>query len=137
MSHDETADRIALQDVMLRYAAGVDERDFDLYGSVFAEDVEILDFGPKPIHGRSAWVDYVKSALTQYGSTQHMLGPQLARIDGDLAECRTDVQALHNLIEPEGKIFILWATYETEMRRTSEGWKIRRHRLVPRATRRL
>ena len=38
---DHVADRIALQDVMLRYAAGVDERDFDLYSSCFIEDVEI------------------------------------------------------------------------------------------------
>ena len=32
MSNEQyLADRIALQDVMLKYAAGVDERDFDLY----------------------------------------------------------------------------------------------------------
>ena len=49
---DHVADRIALQDVMLRYAAGVDERDFDLYSSCFIEDVEILDFGEEPINGR-------------------------------------------------------------------------------------
>ena len=36
---DHVADRIALQDVMLRYAAGVDERDFDLYSSCFIEAV--------------------------------------------------------------------------------------------------
>ena len=50
---DHVADRIALQDVMLRYAAGVDERDFDLYSSCFIEDVEILDFGEEPINGRA------------------------------------------------------------------------------------
>ena len=57
---DQVADRIALQDVMLRYAAGVDERDFDLYASCFIEDVEILDFGEEPINGRDNWVEYVK-----------------------------------------------------------------------------
>ena len=32
MSNEQyLADRIALQDVMLKYAAGVDERDFDLH----------------------------------------------------------------------------------------------------------
>lgn len=136
MQDSNVSDRIALQDVMLRYAAGVDERDFDLYASVFADDVEVVDFGPKPFHGRDAWVDYVKTALEQYGPTQHMLGPQLATIDGDTARCRTDVQALHCLKEPEGSIFTLWATYETEMRRTPDGWKIQHHRLVPRTTRR-
>jgi ketosteroid isomerase-like protein len=135
MSHDLTADRIALQDVMLRYAAGVDERDFEMYRSCFTDDVEVLGFGAETVHGREAWIAYVRKALERFGATQHMLGPQLARVQGDRAQCRTDVQALHYLKEPEGQILTLWATYETEMMRTPDGWKISRHRLVPRGTR--
>jgi ketosteroid isomerase-like protein len=135
MTDQHTADRIALQDVMLKYAAGVDERDMGLYASCFAADVEVLGFGADTYHGRDAWVAYVAKALEQYGPTQHMLGPQLATIDGDTAHCRTDVQALHYLKAQEGKILTLWATYETDMTRTAEGWKIARHRLVPRGTR--
>jgi 3-phenylpropionate/cinnamic acid dioxygenase small subunit len=135
MSNDLTADRIALQDVLLRYAAGVDERDFAMYESCFAENVEVLGFGPETFHGRAAWVAYVKTALERFGPTQHMLGPQLATVDGDRAHCRTDVQALHYLKEPEGQILTLWATYESDMIRTPNGWKIVRHRLVPRGTR--
>ena len=129
---NNVADRIALQDVMLKYAAGVDERDFDLYASCFIENVEVLDFGEAPINGRDEWVKYVKNALDNYGPTQHMLGPQLASINGDNAHCRTDVQALHYLKQPEGEILTLWATYETDMIRTDEGWKISKHRLVSR-----
>lgn len=135
MNDQDTADRIALQDVMLRYAAGVDERDFELYASCFAADVEVLGFGPETFRGRDAWVAYVRQALEQYGPTQHMLGPQLATVHGDTAECRTDVQALHYLKDPEGKILTLWATYRTDMHRTPDGWKIVRHTLVPRGTR--
>ena len=91
------SDRQALQDVMLRYTAGVDDRDFDLYRSCFADDVEVIGMGPEPIHGADAWLEFVKVALKQYGPTQHMLGPQLATIDGDTAETRNDVQALHTL----------------------------------------
>ena len=129
---NNVADRIALQDVMLKYAAGVDERDFDLYASCFMENVEVLDFGEDPINGRDEWVEYVKVALDNYGPTQHMLGPQLATVDGNNAHCRTDVQALHYLKQPEGEILTLWATYETDMVRTDEGWKISKHRLVSR-----
>ena len=131
-NENNAADRIALQDVMLKYAAGVDERDFDLYASCFTENVQVLDFGEDPINGRDEWVEYVKAALDNYGPTQHMLGPQLASIDGDNAHCRTDVQALHYLKQPEGEILTLWATYETDMIRTDEGWKISKHRLVSR-----
>ncbi len=124
------ADRIALQDVMLNYAMGVDERDYERYRSCFADDVEILDFGPDPIHGADAWLEYVKKALDQYGATQTMLGPQLATVDGDTAHTRTDVQALHYLKDPVGGIFTLWATYETDMQRIDGEWKIKKHRLV-------
>ena len=134
-NENNVADRIALQDVMLKYAAGVDERDFDLYASCFLENVEVVDFGEAPIIGRDEWVEYVKGALDNYGPTQHMLGPQLATIDGDNAHCRTDVQALHYLKQPEGEILTLWATYETDMVRTDEGWKISKHRLVSRGIR--
>mgnify|MGYP006240122891 FL=1 len=117
MSNEQyLADRIALQDVMLKYAAGVDERDFDLYASCFMDNVEILDFGESTINGRDNWVAFVKEALNAYGPTQHMLVPQFATIDGDEAHCRTDVQALHYLKEPEGEILTLWATYETDMK---------------------
>ena len=136
MSNEQyLADRIALQDVMLKYAAGVDERDFDLYASCFMDNVEILDFGESTINGRDNWVAFVKEALNAYGPTQHMLGPQFATINGDEAHCRTDVQALHYLREPEGEILTLWATYETDMKRVNGGWKISRHRLVSRGIR--
>ena len=129
-------DRIAVQDVMLRYAQGVDDRDSDLYRSCFADDVEVHGFGESTVFGGDAWTAYVKNALEPFGPTQHMLGPQLATIDGDSAHCRTDVQALHCMKEPEGEIFTLWATYVTDMARINGQWKITRHELVPRTTRR-
>jgi len=135
MADQWAADRLALQDVMLRYAAGVDERDFDMYRSCFADDVEVLGFGAETVHGGDAWLAYVKNALERFGPTQHMLGPQLATVDGDKAHCRTDVQALHYLKQPEGQTLTLWATYETDMQRINGEWKIKKHRLVSRGTR--
>ncbi len=126
------ADRIALMDVMLKYAKGVDERDLDLYESLFADDVEVVGFGPKPFHGAAAWAAFVKEALAQYGPTQHMLGPQLATVSGDTAHCRTDVQALHFMKDAPKTTLTLWATYLTDMRRTDGEWKIARHELVSR-----
>ena len=41
MSSD-MADRFAVQDVMQRYAAGVDDRDLEMYADCFAEDVEVV-----------------------------------------------------------------------------------------------
>lgn len=133
---DTVADRQALQDVMLRYAAGVDERDFAMYRSCFADEVEVVGFDADVIRGADAWVAFVRTALEQYGTTQHMLAPQLASIDGDTAETRNDVQALHALKNSEGELFTLWATYRTRLKKQDGEWKIVRHELVPRATER-
>ena len=133
---DLLADRQALQEVMLRYAAGVDERDFEMYRSCFADEVEVIGFDADVIRGADAWVAFVRTALEQYGATQHMLGPQLASIDGDTADTRNDVQALHALKDSEGELFTLWATYRTRLEKQDGEWKIVRHELVPRATER-
>ena len=129
------ADRIACMDVMLKYAKGVDNRDMALYRSVFADDVLVTGFGPNEYNGGDAWTAYVTQALLAYGPTQHMLGPQLATIDGDNAQCRTDVQAHHYLKDKPTTTLTLWATYETDMKRVKGEWKISRHKLVSRGTR--
>ena len=97
--------RLAIQDVMTRYAAGVDDRNMEQYRSCFADDVEIVGFGGDAVVGADRWVAEVVEKLAAFGQTQHMLGPQLVQVDGDGASVRTDVQALHYLIDdPESTI---------------------------------
>jgi len=126
-------DRLALQDLLARYAAAVDDRDRESYAACFTEDVEVIGFGEGTMRGRETWVNYVWSALNKYSATQHLLGQQLADIDGDRATARTEVQAVHVLADSGGR-FTLWATYLSDMRRTDAGWKIARHELRVRAT---
>ena len=128
-------DRLAIQDVMTNYAAGVDDRDMAQYRRCFADDVEIVGFGGDSVVGADLWVAEVVEKLAAFGQTQHMLGPQLVQVDGDGASVRTDVQALHYLIDDPESTFTLWATYLTNMRREGAVWKIARHELVRRGTR--
>ncbi|MDA0978326.1 MAG: nuclear transport factor 2 family protein [Proteobacteria bacterium] len=132
---NEVADRIALQDVMLRYAAGVDERDMEMYRSCFADDCEIHGFGESVVTGGDAWTEDVKGKLEAFGATQHMLGPMLATIDGDTARTRTDVQAQHYMADDPKTTLTLWATYKTDMKKIDGAWKISRHELVRRGVR--
>ena len=133
MTRDHTRDRIELQDIMLHYAAAVDERDLERYKACFADDVEVVGFDTQTYHGREAWVNYVWSALEKYRATQHLLGPQFATIEGDSAQTRSDVQALHFLADGSAR-FTLWATYHTTLHRFDGRWLIRRHELVVRGT---
>ena len=125
-------DRRQLQDVMLSYAAAVDELDMARYRACFTDDVEIVGFGEETVHGADNWVASVASQLEAFSATQHLLGPQLATVTGDTALTRSDVQAMHILKDTDGKMLTLWATYKTDFVRTESGWKIARHELVPR-----
>ena len=129
MSHESGTDRLAIQDVMLDYAAAVDERDIKRYRACFTDDVEVVGFGTRTYNGRDDWVGYVWEALQNYGATQHMLGPVLADLHGDEAQARTDVQAVHFLAEGDAR-FTLWATYRTALRRDAGEWRICRHELL-------
>ena len=130
----EADDRRQLQDVMLSYAAAVDDRDMARYRACFAENAEIVGFGEETITGADAWTASVESQLDAFSSTQHLMSPQLASITGDTASARTDVQALHVLKDGHGAMFTLWATYLTDFVRKDDGWKISRHELVVRGT---
>ena len=125
-------DRRQLQDVMLSYAAAVDDRDMARYRACFADDVKIVGFGETIINGADTWTASVENQLEAFSVTQHLMSPQLATVSGDTASARTDVQALHAL--KDGAMFTLWATYLTDFVRTSDGWKIARHELVIRGT---
>ena len=130
----EADDRRQLQDVMLSYAAAVDDRDMARYRACFAEDAEIVGFGEEMVTGADAWTASVESQLDAFSSTQHLMSPQLASVTGDTASARTDVQALHVLKDGNGAMFTLWATYLTDFVRAEKGWKISRHELVIRGT---
>ena len=130
----DTDDRRQLQDVMLSYAAAVDDRDMARYRACFTDDVEIVGFGETAITGADTWAALVESQLEAFSATQHLMSPQLATVSGDTASARTDVQALHLLKDGDSAMFTLWATYLTDFVRTGEGWKIARHELVVRGT---
>jgi len=130
----EADDRRQLQDVMLSYAAAVDDRDMARYRACFADDVEIVGFGEAVVKGADTWTASVESQLEAFSATQHLMSPPLATVSDDAASARTDVQALHVLKDGDGAMFTLWATYLTNFIRTADGWKIARHELVIRAT---
>jgi len=129
-----TDDRQRIQDLMLAYAAAVDDNDMTAYRDCFDDDVEIVGFGESSVHGADNWVASVSGQLEAFSGTQHLLSAPLATVAGDRASARTDVQALHFLKTPAGGTFTLWATYLTDFIQTQDTWKIARHELVVRGT---
>lgn len=131
---DALADRLAIQDVMTRYATGVDTRDLELYASCFAENVVVSGFGREAIRGRAAWMTFVTGALERFGRTQHLIGNHVVEIRGDEATMRCYVQATHELAADRTQLMTLWATYHDTLHRIDGEWRIVDHRLEPIAT---
>lgn len=131
----DLGDRLAVQDVLVRYAACIDDRDFEAYRSCFAPDVELPGFGPEPIQGIDAWIEFVRAAIEPFEATQHMLGPPRIELRDGQAQLRTALQAQHFHREPRGRIFSLWGTYHSTLVKADGAWRLRRHSLEVRATR--
>ncbi len=127
--NENLADRLAVQDVMVTYANSIDDSDFETYRRLFHPEVELEGFGSGPIRGVDAWLEFVQKQLEPYQQTQHLLGPPRIQVDGDSAQMRTDLQAMHFLGEPKNKIVWLWGAYRTGLAREDGAWLIRTHQL--------
>ncbi len=83
MSEPKTARTIA--EVLLRYATGIDRRDWPLFRSVFTEDCE-LDYGEiGSWKGVDAVTEFMQQAHSMAGHTMHRLTNQVIAVDGDKA----------------------------------------------------
>ena len=127
--NDPASDRLAVADVMIRYATSVDARDLDRYAGCFTDDVEVTGFSAGPINGLATYMPWISSALSRYSATHHLLGNQVVSIDGDAAHLRTYVTATHVLADEPDTLVVLWANYDDRLIRTPDGWKITHHRL--------
>jgi hypothetical protein len=121
-------DRLAIQDLLTRYATAVDRRDLTSF---------VRGFGPAEIRGVDDWLEFVASTLRTFGVTQHLIGNFVVEFHDHQARVRADLQASHELLARPGEVVVLWATYHSLLVRTEQGWKICEHRLEPRLTRTL
>jgi hypothetical protein len=91
--------RAEVSEVVYRYATGIDRRDWALYRSIFADEVDI-DFttwsGGEPRRlAADAWVANVRDGPSGFDATQHMSSNQVHTIEGDKATCVSYMVARH------------------------------------------
>jgi len=126
---NEIEDRLAVGDIIIRYADSIDQLDYDRYCTCFTDDVVVTGFSAEPIIGLSAYRPWVTAARNRYGRTQHLIGNIQVTVNGDKAHMRSYVQASHELPTDPNHLIILWAAYNDELVRTTSGWKITHHEL--------
>ncbi|MFY9763867.1 MAG: nuclear transport factor 2 family protein [Mycobacterium sp.] len=125
----EREDRQDITDVLLRYATGIDRRDWPLFRTVFADDCE-LDYGEVGSwKGVDAVTEFMQQAHAMAGHTMHRLTNQVITVDGDTAEARTYVDALIMLGDNISGVNAA-GFYDDDLVRTDDGWRVTRRRFI-------
>lgn len=129
MSDDGRADEHDIAKVLVRYATGIDRRDWDLFRTCFTEDVVAEYEGLETWHGVDAITESMITSHAEMGYTLHRLTNLAITVDGDTAEARTYVDAL--LMAPDGQTGLNpRGFYDDALVRTSLGWRIAHRRFT-------
>jgi 3-phenylpropionate/cinnamic acid dioxygenase small subunit len=126
----EREDRQDISDVLIRYATGIDRRDWPLFRTAFTDDCE-LDYGEIGTWiGIDAVAEFMETSHAMAGHTMHRLTNQVITVDGDAAEARTYVDGLIMFGEGNSGVNAV-GFYDDDIVRTADGWRIARRRFTP------
>jgi len=87
----ELLEKAAIRETLVRYAAGIDRRDWDLMLSCFTDDVWAIFQGNDLGRGRDKILAYINSAAAGFRiiSSVHFLGNMYIELDDDRATADT------------------------------------------------
>jgi 3-phenylpropionate/cinnamic acid dioxygenase small subunit len=118
-------DERAVQRVMLRYARGIDARDWDEVRACFASEAFIAGTGHSGM--RDEYLEQLFAGVARYGVTMHTVGNQIVHVDGDVARTETDLIARHFDDEAgKAEALVIGVRYADQLRRDGDGWLILR-----------
>jgi hypothetical protein len=127
LSLQEISDRMEIQDLITAYSHAIDSRNWDALDDVFTPDAHI-DYsemgGSKGTLAQTK--EFLRKAMTQFASFQHMVATSQIKLRGDVAEGRT---ICHNPMvldrgNGETHTFFCGLWYRDRFVRTPRGWRI-------------
>ncbi|MGA5543607.1 nuclear transport factor 2 family protein [Mycobacterium sp. NPDC051198] len=146
MSHERATDarlkrlldREEISDVQLRYATAVDSRDWELFRTCFADEVEAdysSVFGTPPARlGADEFVAMIAPVMSTLTATQHMITNLAVTVEGENhATVVAYVRAIHhNAAADGGTEQTVYGYYTNTFVRTVDGWRISKLKLTSR-----
>lgn len=121
------ADKEQIAEVLIRYATGIDAKDWPLLRSCWTEDVD-ADYGEiGRFSGADAITDLMKRLHGAMGPTYHRLTNFAITVDGERATARSYVHAVLQAVPDDAASWVeALGHYDDELVRTSDGWRIAR-----------
>lgn len=114
-------DVTAIQQVLIRYAHCVDDRNFDGLTEVFTPDARASYSGGPWLDGIPAIVESI-SPLRNFPASLHLLGNMAIDVDGDRAT--GDTRCLTQLVYADSTVHVRTLRYRDRLVRTPAGWRI-------------
>ena len=125
----ELIDRIAIRDVMIRYARDLDRRDFDLVASCFTSDAYAA-YSDNENAGLENIVSRLRRSVSRFQSSTHFMGDQSVEISSDTAEVQTyAIDYLLYTVDGTQSQSVGGLRYQDTMVRGDGLWKIS-HRVM-------
>lgn len=113
-------DRVAINDVLARYADGVNRRDADLWGASWDVEGEWQLFDPEPVYGREAIVAAWRDAMAAYPFVVMIVSQGSVEIDGDRATGRSYSSEVAQTTD--GKRLRVQGCYDDRYRKRDGQW---------------
>jgi hypothetical protein len=122
------ADRVAIQDLMARYAYAVDAKRWELLNEVFQTGAEIDFVANGGIKGTWPTLgDWLSKAMSGFTACQHYLSNFATDVQGDRAASRFYVfTQMITVKDGSDQIVSDGGYYQAEFVRTPSGWRVRR-----------
>jgi 3-phenylpropionate/cinnamic acid dioxygenase small subunit len=121
-----SSDHADIEQILLRYATGIDKRDWALFRTCFIDDA-VGDYGDiGTFTGADNLTDFMIAAHGGFGTTNHMLTNFVIQVDGDRATARSYVHVVLAFAHGRDAWFDGVGTYEDTLVRTDSGWRIAR-----------
>lgn len=119
------ADKAQIAEVLIRYATGIDFKDWTLFRTCWADEVDI-DYGDLgTFTDPDAFTSLMEQIHGGMGQTYHRLSNIVVDVEADRATARSYVRAVLQAVPEDGGSWIdALGHYDDELVRTSEGWRI-------------
>ena len=128
------ADRLAIQDLLVRYSTAIDTKRFELLDEVFTPE-GIGDYTASGgIRGTLPEIKtWLAQALSVFTVVQHLVTNLTVEIRGDEATCTCYLFNPLGYPNDDGSVAMLWcgAHYDDKLVRTKSGWRIRERVIRP------
>lgn len=121
----ELESRVAIGDLLVRYATGIDGRDWELFRSCFTDDCH-ADYGDIGVwDGVDAITEFMAAVHADVGPTLHRITNHAITVHGDVATARCYVDAV--LLATDGRSGThAMGFYDDDIVRNGGGWRIAR-----------